>query len=157
MNVPDFASSAVSSRFAACPGAPRAPFMRDQLELPAELEGTVSEVNLLLREPMAHVGLEHLDVFVEMFDGEEKVRGLPDEVLTRPAFAPAMWFVEITEGLAIFGAEEVQSCVPSALVPGVALAVTAAFAAAHGLDASSEVELRIGALTLGFGALLTAS
>jgi len=118
-------------------GAKGGSFGIGSLDVPADYSGDIGEINWLLRDPMAHAGLDVLDVYIELYEDGEKIRGLPDAA-ERPAHNPALWFVEIVEGLCIFGADG-PSCVHvDAMMTDMASAVAAAFAAHHTLSYSHE-------------------
>ena len=92
---------------------------REELPIDDPWDPGVSELNLLLRPFMERAGLDDLDVFVELWDGDEKIRGLPDDNKGRPAHRPALWFDTVVEGLCIFAAEEqavtdLERCLASA-------------------------------------------
>ena len=118
--------------------APLPLFARAELNLPPDFDADVASLNLLLREPMAHVGLEDNDIFVELFDGEHKLRGLDDEVNTRPLHNPVMWFVECTHGLAIFGADATAGEDVDALLHDLAHAVFRAYCAIREVSCNDD-------------------
>lgn len=97
----------------------------------------VSELNLLARPFMERAGLDALDVFVELWDGDEKLRGLPDDNKGRPPHRPAMWFDSAVEGLCIFAAEEAAVREVRPTVASAAAAVAAAFLDQRGVDLES--------------------
>ncbi len=100
---------------------------REELPLDDPWDPGVSELNLLVRPFMERAGLDDLDVFVELWDGDEKLRGLPDDNKGRPAHRPALWFDSVVEGLCIFAAEEAAVRQRDATIASAAAAVASAF------------------------------
>ncbi len=116
--------------FAAGAERPAHELDRDAVHVEHPWPGDVSALNLMLRAPMAHIGAEHLDVFVEMFDGDEKVRGLAQG--GRPARTRApVWFDQIVEGLCVFAADEPQVQNRALALHGAAVAVAEVYAQCH--------------------------
>jgi len=146
--------------------APHAPLLtrlvvKEELPLDNPWDPGVSEVNLLLRAIMSAVGLAALDVFVELFDGDEKLRGLADTDKKRPPHQPAVWFDTLDDGLCYFGAEAGAIDDAHACVAACAEAVAEAAWAAWELDGDLPKEPKeraryadVTAVELGIGLLL---
>lgn len=127
-----------------------------KVHVEAPWPGDVSAVNLMLRAPMEHIGASDLDVFVEMFDGDEKIRGLPAGA--RPAHTrAAVWFDQVVEGLCVFAADEQQVQNRALALHGVAVAVTEVCAHRNGIVLTPEDDARALAVAAGLGRLLMPS
>lgn len=141
--------------------APRGRLLQlEELPLDNPWDPGVSELNLLARPFLELADLDDLDVFVELWEGDEKLRGLPDTRNTRPGHRPAVWFDTIDEGLCILGAEAGAVGDARRCISDMAHAVARAFWAARGVALpfpDREAELAdVTAVRLGFGALMVA-
>ena len=130
-------------------------FSLAQLERPAAFGPDVAELNLLARAPLAHVGLGSLDVFVELWNDEDKIHGLAGDDKRRPFSNPPLWFDSLFDGLCILGAEESALHDARAVIDALAFVTADAFVEVHQHSAvSSDAERLKLVRALGLAALL---
>lgn len=86
--------------------APGARFTLDDDDVPTPFEGSVQDLNWLARPYVAHVGLAHLDVFIEVYADDTRVSGFGEdrgvERAMRPDDETRVWFTGVHAGLAVF-------------------------------------------------------
>lgn len=86
------------------PHGPRFALAAD--DVPQPFEGSVQDLNWLARPFVAHVGLAHLDVFIEVYDDDARVSGFGEdrgvERAMRPDSETRVWFTGVHAGLAVF-------------------------------------------------------
>jgi hypothetical protein len=85
--------------------APLAPFVWQHDDVPHPWTGSVQDLNWLARPLLAHVGLAHLDVYLEVFSGDARVSGFGEdhglERALRPHDDTRVWFTGVTHGLVV--------------------------------------------------------
>lgn len=129
------------------------------LDVTHPFEADVASLNLLARGPLAHLGMAHLDVYFEEWDGTVKLHGMPGAKKVRPADRPSIWFDSLFDNLCVFAVEEESIAALHQATAALAPACVDAFCAFHALPDDAwprQNEERLAAVhALGLGPLLS--
>lgn len=137
---------------------PSSQFALSSLDVTTPFEPDVASLNLLARPPLAHVGLDGVDVYFEEWDGAVKLHGMPGQRKVRPPGQPAIWFDSLFDNLCVFAVEEQSIQSLAHALAALAPACVDAFFAFHALpDAAwpkTNADHREALHALGLGPLL---